>query len=300
MLCMLKDEDLKRAEKFCKDEINTYVLYKAISENSKDIQIKNHLLNLSKQELEHYNFWKEIVGHECKPDIKPGFVFKLLYRLFGPIFTLQIIEGNESSTIEDYEDFLNKLDDENQRKILQKIINDEQEHEKQIIYDIKDLRVKYLSYVALGLADAIVEVSGVHAGFLGATDKTLIAGIAGLVVGFSAALSMAGAAYLQAKQEKSVRASYGATVTGFTYLITVFVLALPYLLIRNIIDAFSISLILATAMISSFTYYSSVVHAQHFSKEIIESLLMLFLTAIAGFFFGDIIGKIFGIRALIG
>ncbi len=297
---MFTEEDLKIAEKYCKEEINTYILYKTIAENSKDEQIKEHLMNLSKQELEHYNFWKDIVGHECKPDIKPGFMFKLLYRLFGPVFTFQIIEGNESSTIEDYKKFLNKFDNENQKKILEKIISDEEVHEKQIISDIKDLRVKYLSYVALGLADAIVEVSGVHAGFLGATDKTLIAGIAGLVVGFSAALSMAGAAYLQAKQEKSIRPSYGASVTGFTYLITVFVLALPYLLLRNIIEAFSISLILATVMISSFTYYSSVVHAQRFSKEIIESLLMLFLTAIAGYFFGDLIGKVFGIRSLIG
>lgn len=297
---MFTEEDLKIAEKYCKEEINTYILYKTIAENSKDEQIKEHLMNLSKQELEHYNFWKDIVGHECKPDIKPGFMFKLLYRLFGPVFTFQIIEGNESSTIEDYKKFLNKFDNENQKKILEKIISDEEVHEKQIISDIKDLRVKYLSYVALGLADAIVEVSGVHAGFLGATDKTLIAGIAGLVVGFSAALSMAGAAYLQAKQEKSIRPSYGASVTGFTYLITVFVLALPYLLLRNIIEAFSISLILATVMISSFTYYSSVVHTQRFSKEIIESLLMLFLTAIAGYFFGDLIGKVFGIRSLIG
>ncbi|MDP8003873.1 MAG: VIT1/CCC1 family protein, partial [Caldisphaera sp.] len=232
---MISEEDLKKAKLYCKDEINTYVLYKTLSETSKDNQIKDHLEKLANQEKEHYEFWKSIVKQECKPDIKPGFFFKILYRLFGPVFTLQVLENNESATIEEYKNFLDKLDNEEKKKILKKIIEDEENHERQIICDIKDIRVKYLSYVALGLADAIVEVSGVHAGFLGATDKTIIAGIAGLVVGFSAALSMAGAAYLQAKQEKTVRASTGATVTGFSYLLTVLILALPYLLLRNII-----------------------------------------------------------------
>jgi len=297
---MLTEEDLKKAEKYCKDEINTFLLYKTLSNYSKDNKIKEDLNKLSEQELEHYNFWKSLTGHECKPDIKPGLLFRILYRLFGPVFTLQVLENNESATIDEYRQFLDKLEDDRQKSTLKKIIQDEEAHERQIIGDIKDIRVKYLSYVALGLADAIVEVSGVHAGFLGATDKTIIAGVAGLVVGFSAALSMAGAAYLQAKQEKSIRASAGATVTGLSYLLTVVILALPYLLLRNILEAFVISLFFATSMISGFTYYTSIIHTQRFSKEIIESLLMLFLTAIAGFFFGDLIGKIFGIKALIG
>ncbi|MFP3230883.1 MAG: VIT1/CCC1 family protein [Caldisphaera sp.] len=297
---MLTEEDLKKAEKYCKDEINTFLLYKTLSNYSKDNKIKEDLNKLSEQELEHYNFWKSLTGHECKADIKPGLLFRILYRLFGPVFTLQVLENNESATIDEYRQFLDKLEDDRQKSTLKKIIQDEEAHERQIIGDMKDIRVKYLSYVALGLADAIVEVSGVHAGFLGATDKTIIAGIAGLVVGFSAALSMAGAAYLQAKQEKSIRASAGATVTGISYLLTVVILALPYLLLRNILEAFVISLFFATSMISGFTYYTSIIHTQRFSREIIESLLMLFLTAIAGFFFGDLIGKIFGIKALIG
>jgi VIT1/CCC1 family predicted Fe2+/Mn2+ transporter len=297
---MLTEEDLKKAEKYCKDEINTFLLYKTLSNYSKDNKIKEDLNKLSEQELEHYNFWKSLTGHECKPDIKPGLLFRILFRLFGPVFTLQVLENNESATIDEYRQFLDKLEDDRQKSTLKKIIQDEEAHERQIIGDMKDIRVKYLSYVALGLADAIVEVSGVHAGFLGATDKTIIAGIAGLVVGFSAALSMAGAAYLQAKQEKSIRASAGATVTGISYLLTVVILALPYLLLRNILEAFVISLFFATSMISGFTYYTSIIHTQRFSREIIESLSMLFLTAIAGFFFGDLIGKIFGIKALIG
>jgi len=297
---MLTEEDLKKAEKYCKDEINTFLLYKTLSNYSKDNKIKEDLNKLSEQELEHYNFWKSLTGHECRADIKPGLLFRILYRLFGPVFTLQVLENNESATIDEYRQFLDKLEDDRQKSTLKKIIQDEEAHERQIIGDMKDIRVKYLSYVALGLADAIVEVSGVHAEFLGATDKTIIAGVAGLVVGFSAALSMAGAAYLQAKQEKSIRASAGATVTGISYLLTVVILALPYLLLRNILEAFVISLFFATSMISGFTYYTSIIHTQRFSREIIESLLMLFLTAIAGFFFGDLIGKIFGIKALIG
>jgi VIT1/CCC1 family predicted Fe2+/Mn2+ transporter len=56
-----------------------------------------------------------------------------------------------------------------------------------------------MSFIVLGLADAIIEITCVHVGFLGVTSSTLIAGVAGLVVGFAASISMASAAYLQAK-----------------------------------------------------------------------------------------------------
>jgi len=73
-------------------------------------------------------------------------------------------------------------------------------HEHALIAQLKEKRIDYIGFIVLGLADAIVEITGVHAGFLGVTGSTLIAGVAGVIVGFSAAISMGSASYLQAKQ----------------------------------------------------------------------------------------------------
>jgi len=60
--------------------------------------------------------------------------------------------------------------------------------------------LKYISFVILGLADAIVEISGIHAGSLGIYHSTEITGLAGIVAGAAASIAMASAAYAQAKQ----------------------------------------------------------------------------------------------------
>ncbi|MET1101208.1 MAG: hypothetical protein ABWW69_01830 [Pyrodictiaceae archaeon] len=39
---------------------------------------------------------------------------------------------------------------------------------------MEDVRVKHVGFIALGLADAIVEITGVHAGFLGRGRLVLI------------------------------------------------------------------------------------------------------------------------------
>ena len=73
---------------------------------------------------------------------------------------------------------------------------------------IQEAMIKYIGFIAMGLADAIVEITGVHAGFLGVTNSTLFAGISGIVVGFSTAISM-GSASLSASQAGSPAARHG-------------------------------------------------------------------------------------------
>jgi len=68
-----------------------------------------------------------------------------------------------------------------------------EQHERAFMKHIDVRMVRYLSFIILGFADAIVEITGVRAGFLGVTSPTLIAG---LVVGFAAARSMGSAPYL--------------------------------------------------------------------------------------------------------
>src|SRR3989442_13860801 len=91
-----------------------------------------------------------------------------------------------------------------------------------------------MSFIVLGLADAVVEISGIHAGSLGIYGKTELAGLAGIIAWLAASIAMASAAYAQAKQGFEGSAKWSAIYTGVSYMITAVLLALPSFLTANL------------------------------------------------------------------
>jgi VIT1/CCC1 family predicted Fe2+/Mn2+ transporter len=204
------------------------------------------------------------------------------------------MERNEKRVIEEYKKLLNRLEGETKQK-LELIIKDEIEHENFWMNQIKDETTRYLGFIILGLADAIIEITGVHAGFLGVTASTIIAGIAGLVVGVSASLAMASAAYLQAKQSEGSNPRISAIYTGIFYILAAAALAAPYFMTHDMLLAFSSSLIIAIMLIGFFNFYSSVIFERKFAKEFLTSTIIILVTAAAAFIVGEFLGNIFGI-----
>ena len=276
----------------CKEEWTSYTIYSYLASLEKDKRNAEKLRKIAEQERKHFEFWKKVSGCEQpKVDLKK---VKLMARLFGVQFVLKKMELSERNAIECYQKIRNMVKDENLRRELEEIIRDEMEHENALMGEVEDPRVKYLGYVALGLADAVVEVTGVHAGFLGATANTILAGLAGLIVGFSASLSMTGAAYVQAKHDPEVKAPISAGVTGISYLLSVVLLALPYFLIHNIWAAFATSLAVALAILGGFIYYSSVINNKDFLREYMETVALLMITAFGSYAFGTIMESLVG------
>lgn len=297
----LPEEIARQAAEFCRDEYFDSLVYKALAEREVDPKRRRVLETLARQEWEHYEFWKEIAGDcgEVKVSRARISLLAASYKLLGPAFTLKLLERGEEETIKRYREILDRLP-EHLRPRLEAIIAEEEEHEDKLMEEIEDARAKYLGYMALGLADAVVEITGVHAGFLGATAKTLVAGVAGLVVGFSAALSMAGAAYLQAKHGGEESPTTSALVTGLSYIFSVIVLALPYFLTENMALAFAVSVAAAVALTSTFTYYSVVIQGKPLARELAESVGLLLGTALGSFLFGEFLGRVTGIQGLLG
>ncbi len=267
-----------------------------MAKREKHVGRKSVLEELSKAELGHYLFWSRLAGG-YKPKVSKASVSKMviLRSIFGLMFTLKLLERHEKKVIDGYKKTVEELTGED-RTTLIRIIEDEERHEKAFMSQIDERIVRYFSFIVLGLADAIVEITGVHAGFLGVTSSTLIAGIAGLVVGFAAAISMGSAAYLQAKQHTSSNPVPSALSTGVAYLAAVTLLASPYFVTEAMIYAFSGSITLAIALIFFFTLYGSVVGERSFPKEFAESVALTLGTAFATFLFGDLIGRLFGIH----
>ncbi len=291
---MIDKESLSRIEAFCKDELGSYLLYMALAESERP-PLSDQLRRSAEQEKAHYEFWRSLLGRDCVAQ-RPPRLFKLMYRLFGPVFTLQLLERREEKAASEYESFRSSLPPD-LRPQLDRIIEDERSHEAEFIRGLSDVRVRYLGFVALGMADAITELIGVYASFLGATLKTFIVGLAGLLVGFSAAISMAAAAFIQARQEGHVSPGGSAAATGLSYFITAVLLAAPYFLTSDTLVAISSSVALGVVVLAVFHFYSSVVTGASLRRELTIALGLLLAAALAGLGFGWLVGTAFHIRA---
>ncbi len=293
-------EELRRiARELCRDELKDYLVYSNLARIEVEPRRRNLLNALAVQEKKHYEFWKRIASTDCKPSRVNITLLTLIYRLLGPAFTLRLLERDEDRAIRRYRSILSKLPGELSSEV-ESILREEEDHEKKLLAEIRDARVQYLGYAALGLADAIVEITGVHAGFLGATENTVVAGVAGLIVGFAAAISMASAAYIQAKHGDEESPGLSALVTGLSYILSVVLLALPYFLVHVMLASFAISTAIGVALSGALTYYAAVVQEKPFTREFLETTGLILLTAIASYIFGEAISRVFGIREILG
>ena len=285
------------ARDYCIDEYTDYIIYSYLASRERNPQLRAVLEKLASDEKRHYEFWKRIAGEECQARVGRAKLAAIaaMRRLLGLTFTLKWLERHEEDVIQSYKDYLKHLQGEDRRE-LEQIIREEEEHENKLISSIEETIVKYLSFIVLGLADAIVEITGVHAGFLGVTSRTYMAGIAGLIVGVSAAISMASAAYLQAKSDPTREPLTSALMTGSGYIGAVAALAAPYFLTSSMLLAFTASMALGLAIVGVFSYYSAIVFDRSFLREFAESSALMFGTAAVSYVFGDFIGARFGLH----
>ena len=285
----LEREYLARAQ----NELTEHIVYGKLARRERNPENRAVLERLSAQEKTHYEFWKTLIpGTTIKPYPLALYGTPLLRIIFGVTFTTKFLEGHEKNSIAMYEGMLPMVP-ESHRSGLAHIIEDERSHERSLIGGLKEKRVSYIGFVALGLADAIVEITGVHAGFLGVTGSTLIAGISGVIVGFAAAISMGSAAYLQAKQDTEKSAIVSAFVTGISYMVSVICLALPYFFIRTMLAAFVTSTSIGIILLAAFTFYGAIVFDRKFVREFGESVSLMLGTALATYILGTVVGYAF-------
>ena len=281
---------------YARNELTEHIIYGKLATMERKPENRALLEKLSAQEKSHYEFWSELTPNtKIKPRSFGVFLFPAMRMILGVTFTTKLLESHEKDAVERYENLLPHIPPSHRAR-FEAIIKDEQSHERSLIAGVKEKRIAYLGFIALGLADAIVEITGVHAGFLGVTGSTLIAGISGIIVGFAAAISMGSASYIQAKQEPDKSAVLSGFATGISYLGSVILLALPYFLISTMIPAFIVSTSVGIILLAGFTFYGAVVNDRMFLREFGESVALMLGTAFATFILGNIVGKIFHVN----
>jgi len=274
---------------FQKNEITEYHIYNKLSRKIKSDRNSKILAEIADDEYSHYNRWREISGKEVKPNRIKIYWYYFMSLIFGLTFSLKLLERGEEAAQSTYELVMEEIPESRD------IINDEKEHEEQLLGIIEEERLKYVGSIVLGLNDALVELTGTLAGLTFALKDNKIIAMAGLITGLAASFSMAASEYLSTKSESDhSHALKSAVYTGSAYIVTVFLLIIPYLTLVNYVLSLTLTLLMAILIILAFNFYISVAQDLDFKKRFLEmaaiSLGVALLSFIIGYFVRVVLG----------
>ncbi len=274
---------------FQKSEITEHHVYKGLAKLAGDN--REVLERISEGELRHYRFWKKFTEEEVSPDRLKILKHLLLSRLFGLTFTIKLMERQEKYAQDVYETIARKVPGADW------IIRDEKDHEEKLIKIVREEKLEYIGSMILGLNDALVELTGTLAGLTFAFQNSKLVGLAGLITGIAASLSMASSEYLSKKSEVSDKSPLKASFyTGAVYLLTVSVLVAPFFFLGNSFLALAVTVLDAVLVIVVFTYFLSVVRDLPFKKRFIEMASISLGVAGASFLIGMALRFLMGIE----
>jgi VIT1/CCC1 family predicted Fe2+/Mn2+ transporter len=266
---MTREELVKHAKLFQREEITGYQVYKNLAQSTNDKNNKTVLAKIAGEELKHYNIFKQISGVDVAPQRTVVWFFTICGKILGLTFALRLMERQEAKIQEVYERVIPYMPE------AEAVKKSEEEHEDQLIALIQEERLDYAGSMVLGLNDALVELTGALAGFSLAMQNTRLIAVAGLITGIAASLSMAASQYLSVKTENDDRhAGKSAIYTGLAYIFTVAILISPYLLLANYMVALAVTLTLAIAIIFAFNFYIAVAKNLNFKHRFIEMVVI--------------------------
>lgn len=275
----------------CRDELFSYNLYKSLAKKPFITrELKNILVKAAEDEYKHYLFWKSISSN-CKTRFSTLkiLVYTVFFYLFGLTILLKYLESKEKTAIETYRKIIEARPD--LASTVEKIIEEELRHEEEFISGIDDARVRYLGAITLGISDALVELTGIYTGSLGAFENTMSAGLTGILAGIAASISMAVASYTQAKNEGRMKPWRAALYTFTSYITVALLLALPYLVSKSILVAFTFMLFIAISIVAYMSFYTAVLYNRYYVRELVETTLLLLGVSIILYVLGSILGE---------
>lgn len=272
---------------FQKNEITEHLVYTRLSATTND-KNKDVLSRIANDELRHYEIWKSYTHTNVRPNIIKVLFCVVIAKLFSLTFAIKMMEMAESNAQSSYKQLGGNFPE------AVRITEEEERHERDLISLIDEDKLNYISSMILGLNDALVELTGTLAGLSFAFQNTRLIGIAGLITGIAAALSMMSSEYLAKKSDKGNRNPLKASMyTGIAYIIAVVLLVMPFFIFNLYYAAIFLTLIVAVVVILFFTYFISVIQEVRFISRFLE--MSIISLGVAGLSF--LIG--YGLRVLL-
>jgi VIT1/CCC1 family predicted Fe2+/Mn2+ transporter len=272
------------------EEITEHAIYTGLARITPEPRNRQVLELTAAVEYQHYEYWKRLTGKEIAPEHLRVMLFLLICRMFGITFGIKLMERGERRAQQVYRDLSALIPD------VERMLQDEKEHERELIGLIDEERLKYTGSVVLGLNDALVELTGALAGFTFALPNPRIIAVAGLITGIAAAFSMAAAEYLSTKSQTDGRDPFRAAMyTGVVYLITVLALIAPFLVLANLYLSLAVTIITALLVMLFFSYYISVARDLPFRKRFLEMAGISLGVAALSFLMGILVRTYLGV-----
>jgi len=272
------------------EEINGHHTYLRLSEMVKDENNKKVLKRIAGEELKHYKIWKKYTGEDVAPDKRRIRFFFWVAKMFGLTFGIRLMELGEENVQGSYSELLKSFPEATE------VLADEEKHEDELLDMIDERGLQYAGSVVLGLNDALVELTGALAGFTFAFQNTRLIALAGLITGISASFSMAASEYLSTKAEDTDQDPVRSAIyTGIAYIFTVFMLVLPYFLVKDHFISLAWSILHAVLIIFIFNYYISVARGHNFKQRFLEMTAISLGVALFSFGLGSLIRNWIGV-----
>ena len=266
----MREETLAIVRRMQDNEATDQRVYAALAKQASLQKNSEILEKMSHDEGLHCAVWGRYTGIEAKADMFREWLFVVLGKIFGLVFVINLMEGGEDDSAENYRKLMEELPE------ARSIMEDETRHEAQLAAMIHEEKLSYISSMVLGLNDALVELTGALAGFTLALNNNRMVGMAGFITGVAATLSMAASEYLSKKADTSEKHPLKAAVyTGVAYMV-----------FESPLVALGFCLFDAALIILGFTYFVSVVRKESFVRGFTEMITISFSVAGISFLIG--------------
>jgi VIT1/CCC1 family predicted Fe2+/Mn2+ transporter len=276
---------------FQRTEITEHAIYNNLARFVPSEENRSVLRRIAQDELRHYEIWKALSGEDVRPDRWAVFRYTWISRILGFTFGVKLMERGEGKAQEGYGELVGKVEE------AERLVHEESEHEGRLLGMLDEERLRYAGSIVLGLNDALVELTGALAGLTLALQNTRLIALTGLITGVAAALSMAASEYLSTRSEGGGRSPLRAAIyTGAAYIVTVFLLILPYLILENFYLCLVLTLCVAMLVIAAFNYYVSVAKDEPFRRRFVEMAGLSFGVAAFSFLLGYLIRTLLGVE----
>ena len=273
------------------NEMTEYLIYDRLSRLVKDEHNRDVLARIAKDEHAHYAFWAQQSGEEVAPSRTKVWWYVTIARLFGFTFAIKLMERGEEQAQDVYASIADKIPGAEQ------VAADEDRHETELIAMLDEELLQYVGSMVLGLNDALVELTGALAGLTLALRNTRVIGMAGLITGIAASLSMAASEYLSTQSEESEQDPLKASLyTGVAYVFTVILLIVPFFVASHYLVALGWTALNAVLVILVFTFYVSVARDLPFKRRFAEMAGISLGVAALSFVIGYVVRELLGIE----
>ncbi len=262
-----------------RDEVTEHYVYLKLAERSKG-ENRAVLMGIANDELRHYRILKEYSGRDVSPNRLKIWLYSLLAIMFGLTFAIKLMERGEESAQRTYSILMGDY------PRIAAIYKEEELHEEKLVEMIKEEKINYIGSMVLGLNDALVELTGALAGLTFTLPRPILIGVAGLITGVAASISMASSEYMSRKSEGEEKPGKAAFYTGVAYIITVMFLVAPYFTVESPLTALSATLTVSIMIVAAFSFFVSVVKDRDMKRMFLEMLTVSLGVAATTFIVG--------------